>query len=177
MSTMHGQKKADYKAQTHTIAQTKDYMDLVNTVMNYRQQKIYTVDSHSATTKLLELNPEFYTIWNFRRLILKSLKESSDPKDEQDATELLKFDLNFTLKLLKKSPKSYWIFNHRKWTTIQLSSTQNEVKLVNMMLDLDARNFHGWDYRRTLGLDPQKEFEYTTLKLTENFSNWSAVII
>ena len=56
-----------------------------------------------------------------------------------------------------------------------------------MLLDLDIRNFHGWQYRRfvvsqiELGQRPEqqlatdlKEFEYTTLKILGNISNFSA---
>jgi geranylgeranyl transferase type-2 subunit alpha len=167
---MHGQRKKDFKAESYTAKQTQDYLELVRVVFEMRDSKSYNLDSLIATTKLLEKNPEFYTVWNFRKLIFRNFQQC-----QINVTDLLKFDLKFTLKLLKKHPKSYWIFNHRKWITFQLSSAIEELSLVNLMLDLDSRNFHGWDYRRTLGLDARQEFDYTTLKLTQNFSNWSAV--
>jgi geranylgeranyl transferase type-2 subunit alpha len=30
----------------------------------------YSVEAFGLTNELLDLNPEFYTIWNYRRLIL-----------------------------------------------------------------------------------------------------------
>lgn len=137
------------------------YKNLVRQVQEARSQSDHSLAALRLTDDLLTQNTEFYTIWNYRREILKD-----------NPVEIEK-DLVFTIKLLKKSPKSYWIFNHRKWIVSHLDS-KNEVGLVNMMLDLDARNFHGWDYRRTLGLDRLEEFHYTTLKLNQSFSNWSA---
>ncbi|KAJ3218331.1 hypothetical protein HDU67_006103 [Dinochytrium kinnereticum] len=54
-----------------------------------------------------------------------------------------------------------------------------ELKLVNMMLDYDSRNFHGWDYRRYVKSkvewsDLDGEVEYTRKKVFQNFSNFSA---
>lgn len=100
-----------------------------------------------------------------------------------------------------KYPKCYWIWNHRIWTLEQLEKRtpaaaepawQNELKLVSKMLQRDARNFHGWDYRRivirhlhTLSASPteasaeanpltRSEFEYSTSLLRTNLSNFSA---
>jgi geranylgeranyl transferase type-2 subunit alpha len=35
-----------------------------------KKAKEYTREALDLTTKLLDLNPEFYTIWNYRRYIL-----------------------------------------------------------------------------------------------------------
>ena len=54
-----------------------------------------------------------------------------------------------------------------------------ELENVGKMLDLDIRNFHGWNYRRCL-LEKLpnhpliKEWEYSTTKIYQNFSNFSA---
>ncbi|KAI5304552.1 Rab geranylgeranyltransferase, partial [Ascosphaera pollenicola] len=57
-----------------------------------------------------------------------------------------------------KSPKCYWIWNHRVWLLEQttrylalstsLDFWKQELALVGKMLSLDNRNFHGWGYRR-----------------------------
>ena len=112
---------------------------------------------------------------------------------QQEVTLLVTEDLNFLLPLLKLYPKCYWIWNHRSWllatATLHLPTSkaielwQGEMKLVTKMLALDSRNFHGWGYRRTAvaALEELKgsslveaEFEYTTKKVNENLSNFSA---
>jgi len=38
--------------------------------LSQRTAKEYSLASLAQTTKVLDINPEFYTIWNFRREIL-----------------------------------------------------------------------------------------------------------
>jgi geranylgeranyl transferase type-2 subunit alpha len=69
---------------------------------------------------------------------------------------LLVEDLDLTIEVLRIHPKVYWIWNHRKWCLQELPSGDEdsiakwtmEIQMVNKMLDMDARNFHGWNYRR-----------------------------
>ncbi|PWN21461.1 protein prenylyltransferase [Microstroma glucosiphilum] len=87
---------------------------------------------------------------------------------------LLEEDLELTTHALRAHPKVYWIWNHRKWCLIQMPDDvalqgaaaeelaeevkiklaegkwKREMRLVDKMLELDPRNFHGWDYRRYL---------------------------
>ena len=125
------------------------------------------------TSKLLTLNPEYYTVWNHRRLILQHhfCEQQELIRDQEDGgstlssgheaiTEMISDDLQFLIPLLRKYPKCYWIWNHRLWllqqstSLLPLSSArrlwQEELGLVGKMLNLDSRNFHGWGYRRTV---------------------------
>lgn len=114
-------------------------------------------------------------------------------------------DLRFLVPLLRKFPKCYWVWNHRLWilqqSTIHLSGVtalrlwREELGLVNKMLSLDGRNFHGWGYRRTViaALESnghihgnsgttntvgrslvEEEFTYTTKMIETDLSNFSA---
>jgi geranylgeranyl transferase type-2 subunit alpha len=83
--------------------------------------------------------------------------------------------------LLKQYPKSYWLWNHRRWVleNCPVPEWRREVEILNKMLTYDPRNFHGWDYRRyVMGQSkislPREEFEFTTQKIRQNFSNFSA---
>ena len=100
-------------------------------------------------------NPEYYTIWNYRRLILQDViareltsdaadGSTVDTTDEQAAQKagltlrqqeislLLKEDLQFLIPLLKQFPKCYWIWNHRSW----LLSTANSHLPTHITLQL-----------------------------------------
>lgn len=123
-------------------------------------EKVGQDSSLETIQSILELNPEFYTMWNKRRQVLR-LDRDRIP------SELPLID-----KLLRINPKSYWIWNHRRWVLENSAEPmwEREVKLLKMMLDLDPRNFHGWDYRRYVmeksGISsPLQEFEYTTCKI------------
>jgi geranylgeranyl transferase type-2 subunit alpha len=161
-------------------------------------QKQYTVEVLGQVTKLLNENPEYYTIWNHRRRVLAALIA----EESQSPDELLQGDLQLTFVLLRKFPKCYWIWNHRDWLLQKAESLlgadaalmlwSGELQLVNKMLHADSRNFHAWGYRRIvvskierLGAstsDPtdtgsslaQSEFDYTTKMIKTNLSNFSA---
>lgn len=135
------------------------------------------------------MNPEFYTAWNVRRSLLEQLSVS----DKSSFASLLHSDLPLLLGLLRRFPKCYWIWLHRKWCLLQLVELgqvdwQYEFDTIQKLLQLDARNFHGWEYRRFVvahieGIDPPQsrvvarcmlELEYTTSKINNNISNYSA---
>jgi len=148
-------------------------------------------------TKLLNENPEYYTIWNHRRRVLNSLLAPDSPTQASD--ELFQGDLQLTFVLLRKFPKCYWIWNHRDWLLRRAESVlgakaayklwSGELQLINKMLHADSRNFHAWSYRRIVvsQIDrlattatedarslAESEFEYTTKMIKSNLSNFSA---
>ena len=74
-------------------------------------------------------------------------------RDSVDVLTILTSELQFTMSLLKKHPKTYWIWNHRRWCLENLSSSKNssadhavseiwrsELNVVETMLDRDPRN-------------------------------------
>ncbi|KAH7058970.1 hypothetical protein B0J12DRAFT_379374 [Macrophomina phaseolina] len=150
------------------LEQIAKYNGLVAQVNAKVAEGQYTTEALALTSKLLTQNPEYYTIWNHRRLILEHIFQgaatSSMEENEglspaqQTALDYVTNDLHFLVPLLMKFPKCYWIWNHRIWLlqqTIDLLPTtyarrlwQEELGLVGKMLSRDNRNFHGWDYRR-----------------------------
>ena len=126
------------------------------------------------TSKLLKQNPEYYSIWNHRRLVMQRLiseaqvqwRTQHSPEPETDdfldppLANLLKSDLAFLIPLLIHYPKCYWIWKHRLWllenSTNSLFNWEShplwdqELKLASKMLSRDSRNFNAWGYRRTV---------------------------
>ncbi|KAF3048145.1 Rab geranylgeranyltransferase [Didymella heteroderae] len=152
----------------------KDLSDLVNTKVAERQ---YTFEVLGLVTKLLNENPEYYTVWNHRRRVLIALVA----EQTQSPDELLQGDLQLTFVLLQSllGPDAA----QKLWS--------GELQLVNKMLHADSRNFHAWSYRRIvvskierLGSSTdstdansslaQSEFDYTTKMIKTNLSNFSA---
>ncbi|WRT68040.1 uncharacterized protein IL334_005015 [Kwoniella shivajii] len=192
---MHGIKRSRLTPQAAEAKRLKEqskiesYLGLQQDVLERKRSKDHTIESLEQTTRLLDLNPEFYTIWNFRRNILLSLFPSLSP---EEIVSHLTSDLRLTTSYLLVHPKVYWIWNHRKWCLESVptgpENTQKwketfwkgELKLVEKMLDADARNFHAWDYRRYVlaSLPIQRplsdELRYTQSKIESNFSNFSA---
>ena len=135
-----------------------------------------------STKQLLDLNPEYNTVWNFRRDIISNIA-----KQELD-TQFWNDELMFTMEQLKRFPKVYWIWNHRVWLLQNYPVPgaeiwKRELAIVNKMLQLDGRNYHGWHYRRIVVGHIEKmtgepmdeeEFQYVTQKINEDISNYSA---
>ncbi|WFD44801.1 protein geranylgeranyltransferase type II [Malassezia psittaci] len=136
------------------------YKDLEDAYLEKRRHNELTTDALESTTALLTLNPEYYSAWNFRREILQHLFRQAD-EAEQDSirTQLLAEDITMTQQSMRTHPKVYWLWNHRRWCLHALPNPdkslesgqkkwRKELALVDMMLDMDPRNFMGWNYRR-----------------------------
>lgn len=124
---------------------------------------------------MIELNPDFYTLWNFRKEIVLDMIA----KAPAERSALLNTELDLSFKALLKNPKCYSAWHHRLWVLdIDAEPVEREMQLCTKMLGMDARNFHCWNYRRAVAdrahATPQSEFEFTTTKINENFSNYSA---
>jgi geranylgeranyl transferase type-2 subunit alpha len=147
---------------------------------------VYDEQVLAETTQLLTINPEFYTVWNYRRDII--VEHYSKTSSVEALVKLFEKELMFTLQKMKEFPKVYWLWNHRVWLLKNHPTQANwqfELGIVEKLLTADSRNFHGWHYRRfiieqlelamgegqSLAL---KEFEYTTSMINKDFSNFSA---
>ncbi|KAJ9475088.1 Geranylgeranyl transferase type-2 subunit alpha [Pseudozyma hubeiensis] len=211
---MHGvkrQPKTAASAEARAARKAKEasklaaYLDIEKTFFDHKRAARKDLTALHHTTKLLTLNPELYTVWNYRREVLlhifegkvevenkggekdvfASLREGRVQDNAEIAEndgglaeeeslrvernqQLLEDDLMLTEHALRAHPKVYWIWNHRMWcltqypilpsTSTSTSSTavtdtwvwERELKLVEKMLDLDPRNFHGWNCRRAI---------------------------
>jgi len=176
---------------TSTTSQIEEYLNLNEEVLRLKSCGNYSKSAFTKTTEVLGANPDFYTVWNYRREILSTGVLPS--LDSVDVLTILTSELQFTMSLLKKHPKTYWIWNHRRWCLENLSSSKNssvnhavseiwrsELNVVETMLDRDPRNFHAWSYRRyVLKAHPvpentREDLLYTQRKIENNFSNFSA---
>ncbi|CAG8465807.1 2506_t:CDS:10, partial [Scutellospora calospora] len=188
---MHGRKRVKPTAEVEKLrkekeaSKIKEYNGIVAACFEKKNKCEYDKEAFMLTTKILSQNPDFYTIWNFRRLIL--LNEISSDSSEEEKQQKFYSELLFLQEVFRLNPKSYWIFNHRRWCldTMPDPDWKSELDLVCKMLDMDARNFHGWGYRRyvisklsCIDSDAinicRTEFDFTTTKINQNFSNYSA---
>ncbi|CDS12694.1 hypothetical protein LRAMOSA04880 [Lichtheimia ramosa] len=199
-SNVHGRKRENVSEEAllarreREAGKIKAYNELVEQCRSQFEQGIYTPETLSLTTRILQHNPDYYTIWNKRRVILqRGFLESGESLSEEAIAKnrsIYVDDLQFFMQLIRINPKSYWLWNHRRWC---LESMPNpdwmaELGLVEKLLAMDARNFHGWDYRRyvveklrqeakdeeQVAKLTQGEFDFTTRKIKQSFSNYSA---
>lgn len=157
------------------------YRGLVDKILDFRDAKVYNLGVLKETTQLLRINPEYNAGWNYRRDIIAHLSLELNQ-------EFWEEELAFSMALLKDYPKVYWIWNHRKWTLENhidksVKIWLRELAIVSKLLQMDARNFHGWHYRRILvtkieertGQSRDKEeLQYAVDNTNKNISNYSA---
>ncbi|RDB20991.1 Geranylgeranyl transferase type-2 subunit alpha [Hypsizygus marmoreus] len=198
---MHGVKRVKQTPQAldakkqRECAKLAEYLALTKDIISRKKSRDWSREALHLTSRLLQINPEFYTVWNYRRnIFLHGIFPNSTL---EGINELLSDDLSTTMAALKAHPKVYWLWNHRRWCLENIpsgpisddgsdsggwkkSTWDRELFVVEKMLDADPRNFHAWDYRRyvlasmTTPRPKKSELAYTARKIEANISNFSA---
>ncbi|KAG7704805.1 hypothetical protein KL950_003978 [Ogataea haglerorum] len=163
------------------------YRALTDRVLDNKQNRVYNGKTLAQTEELLDINPELYTVWNYRRDILLEQFKTCDSDAIHD---IIKNELALSVEHLRRFPKCYWIWNHRKWCLEYdpLTNWDAEMAMIDTFLKADSRNYHVWQYRRyvvdrmKLGQTSQEqldtdlqEFNYTTKMINRDISNYSAL--
>mmetsp|Transcript_11528 Transcript_11528/g.15571 ORF Transcript_11528/g.15571 Transcript_11528/m.15571 type:complete len:97 (+) Transcript_11528:114-404(+) len=86
-------------------------------MLKQRHDKVYDETSLGQTEKFAKLSPDFTTVWNYRREIIKHLFEKGEGKFStlEGKLGLIKDELMSLVKLLMANPKSYSIWEYRVW--------------------------------------------------------------
>ncbi|XP_026757236.2 geranylgeranyl transferase type-2 subunit alpha [Galleria mellonella] len=182
---MHGRVKVrtteEEKARKEKEKQEKlkVFKHAMQKIWDKRKKEELDLELMELTGKVLTSNPDIYTLWNIRREILNIFRKDMESEGQQ-LVDLYDAELRLTEYCLKINPKSYCAWHQREWvlTTRSNPDWKTELALCNKYLKFDERNFHTWDYRRFVisQCKPslKEEFDYTTEKLLDNFSNYSA---
>jgi geranylgeranyl transferase type-2 subunit alpha len=155
---MHGIKREEYERRHQEEEEAAEdrtrsrYLQLCQLTLN--QEQPVTLD---ILDELLVLNPEYYPAWNRRKDLLLS--------QQHLLPDRLASELEFNVRTLRASPKSYAAWHHRKWllqrgagATIFAAVCQNELALcARLLTEHDGRNFHCWNYRAFI-VDQQLAF-------------------
>ncbi|KAH8377043.1 hypothetical protein KR093_002940 [Drosophila rubida] len=119
------------------------------------------------TTEALNLNPANYTVWQYRRDILREL--DADLQDELDYLD----------EVIRQNAKNYQVWHHRRVIVQMMNCAQWELELTQNALDNDgnAKNYHAWQHRqwaiRTFNLYDD-ELEFVNRLISEDQRNNSA---
>ena len=186
---MHGRKK-QVNPPTETeisIINEKSvlYTSLLNILIDRRKKQEYSEENLLFTSKMIVKNPDFFTLWNYRREILIALYASetklsySIPIEKIKNNSIRDQELLISSEGIKKNPKSYGAWYHRQWIAERFDiDVTKELELCKLFLKEDQRNFHCWNHRRFIvtisDIKPELEYEFSNEKIKENFSNYSA---
>lgn len=128
------------------------------------------------TEKMLSVNPDPTHLWNIRReMLLRLLGNGDKETDGSGSSFTVESELKLTAHCLKRNPKAYATWFHRKWSLGHFATAyprinedtstpglhsaaehfdivrtllRSELDLCAQFLQLDERNFHCWNYRR-----------------------------
>jgi len=163
------------------LIKIQKYQQLTDQIAKMRKENIFNKAAMELSAKLLEMSSEFYSIWNYRKQILLHYSQTLTQKEMEP---IIQDELKMLQGAIRNNPKSYWVFLHRVWV-MQLGETLGipadwnlELMLCEKLLAVDERNFHCWNYRRYVAKKANvpfsQEFDFTTKKIEEKFSNYSA---
>lgn len=180
---MHGRLKVKTTAQQEEAKRKereqklKLYTAATSGAFKKRLNGEFDEEGLKLTGEILSVNPDFYSLWNYRKEIFLFMK---DNKETEFVQKLMQDELGFLESCLKVNPKSYGAWHHRSFILENMPHPdwERELQLCNTFLEYDERNFHCWDYRRfvvlTSDVDLEQELAYTTEKIQTNFSNYSS---
>lgn len=179
--TTQKQKEAEEKKRA---AKLRVYSTTRNSIFKKRSQGQLDSEMLVMTSNLLKHTPEITTFWNIRREVLKALSEKEVDRNKEASSAfkngLLSSELFLTEICLQTNCKSYSAWFHREWVLENMAqpNIDKELKTCERFLEMDGRNFHGWDYRRFLvclgDREPKQELEFSTRLINGNFSNYSS---
>ncbi|CAF0721162.1 unnamed protein product [Brachionus calyciflorus] len=111
------------------------------------------------------LNPANYTVWYYRRILLKELNKD------------LHQELEFITKVIRSNPKNYQVWQHRRCIIELLQEPDKELNFTEEILKRDSKNYHAWQYRqwviKTFALW-DNELDYVNDLITVDVRNNSA---
>ena len=138
---MHGQGRAEYKARQRdeTISaglsqKARQWHTLTSELLSQRQsqnsENPSLLDNIRLTEKLLTVNPDPIYLWNCRRETI--LQISTLNISESSPITFLQDERSLTASCLKRNPKAYGAWFHRKWCIRQYILLETKEYVLNM---------------------------------------------
>lgn len=142
------------------ILYTDEYKQLMGLARSLLSNNESSVRAFRLTSKIIDLVPAFYTIWNYRFNILSLW---INDKQIADSDSFIIKELDWLDQVTLNNPKNYQIWSYRQSILTKLMqgqpSLKHELPIIEMMLNDDTKNYHVWSYRKWV------------IKLTGDYTN------
>jgi len=111
----------------------KDVYDYFRAVLKSEEKSERVLN---LTEDALDLNPANYTVWYYRREVLKALKSN------------LTSELQYCREMVEEHPKNYQVWQHRRVLMEWSKDPGNELRFTELILAADQKNYHAWQHRQ-----------------------------
>uniref|UniRef100_A0AC35GAM8 Uncharacterized protein n=1 Tax=Panagrolaimus sp. PS1159 TaxID=55785 RepID=A0AC35GAM8_9BILA len=87
------------------------------------------------TTECTRLNPANYSVWEYRRHLLRKLNKD------------LNEELDFIEESIQDNLKNYQVWHHRREIVTWIGEKKIDMEFINSILKDDPKNYHAWQHR------------------------------
>merc|ERR1712178_115904 len=157
------------------IAYSENFRDCYDYFRAIYEKHELSERAMELTDACIKFNPANYTVWEYRRQIVKELKLSVDE------------ELEFTKLKMGGNPKNCQMWHHRAVLLsfkdeVKQEDVDRELELVKFVVSNDSKNYHAWQHRISLLQNPifkpffnlQKETTYAHNLISQDYRNNSA---
>ncbi|KAA8648769.1 Rab geranylgeranyltransferase BET4 [Aspergillus tanneri] len=174
----YSSKERNKESHQQELRKIETYRELDQLVRGKIAEHEYTLETLQKISELLGRNPEYYTVWNYRRQVLRhefsrALSNDSEESAADQITAWIKKDLQFLIPLLRSFPKCYWIWNYRLWL-LDEARRLLPLPVVRRLWEEELALLHLTSKETGKASRTQEEFEYAKKMIGANLSNFSA---
>ncbi|UYV74441.1 FNTA [Cordylochernes scorpioides] len=118
------------------IAYSDKYKDVNDYLRALLHKNEISERALGLTKEAIYLNPANYTVWQYRRQLLKALNQD------------LQQELIFINDIIQSTSKNYQVWHHRQVIVELMKDGSKEKPFTEEIIAIDAKHYHAWQHRQ-----------------------------